>query len=98
MIDHPVIRFHGESLLNALLYGSDECNYKINKEILLYIIPNKVDGTGEAKVGPGFPLFRVAKIKKGNKGKAEKVSKQKLLKGCHQRQNVTVLVMFTVLF
>ena len=36
-------------------------------------------------------LFCVAKIKKGNKGKKGRVSKQKLLKGCHQGQNVTVL-------
>ena len=28
----------------------------------------------------------------------ERVSKQKLLKGCHQGKNVTVLAMFTVLF
>ena len=96
MIDPLVISFHGEFLLNTLLYGSDEFNYKINEEILLYIISNRVDVTGEAR--PGLPLFRVTKIKKGNKGKTEKVSKQKLLKGCHQGQNVTVLVIFTVLF
>ena len=35
--------------------------------------------------------FCVAKRKKGNKGKKERLSKQKLLKGCHQGQNVTVL-------
>ena len=28
----------------------------------------------------------------------KRVSKQKLLKGCHQGGNVTVLVMFTALF
>ena len=28
----------------------------------------------------------------------ERVLRQKLLKGCHQGENVTVLVMFTVLF
>ena len=33
----------------------------------------------------------VAKRKKGDKGKKERVSKQKLLKGCHQGQNVIVL-------
>ena len=37
-----------------------------------------------------FPLFCVAKRKKGNKEK-ERISKQKLLKSCHQYQNVTVL-------
>ena len=30
--------------------------------------------------------------------KKKKVSKQKLLKGSHQAQNVTVLVLFTILF
>ena len=30
--------------------------------------------------------------KKGDKGKKERVSKQKLLKGCHQGQNIIVLV------
>ena len=44
-------------------------------------------------VGGGMdpPLVCVAK-KKGNKGKKERVSKQKVLKGCHQSQNVTVSV------
>ena len=37
------------------------------------------------------PLFCVAKRKKENKGKKERHSKQKLIKGCHQGQNVTVL-------
>ena len=37
-------------------------------------------------------LFYVAKGKKRNKGKKERVSKQKLLTGCHPGQNVTVLV------
>ena len=52
---------------------------------------------------PGSPRgrmttqFFVTKIKKGNEGKNERVSKQKLLKDCHQGKNVTVLVMFTVL-
>ena len=41
--------------------------------------------------GHESPLFCVAKRKKGNKGKKERLSKQKLLKGCHQGQNVTVL-------
>ena len=44
------------------------------------------------------PFFLCSKNKKGNKGKREKVSKLKLLKGFLQDQNVTVLVMFTVLF
>ena len=37
------------------------------------------------------PFFCVAKRKKRNKGKKERVSKQKLFKGCYQDQNVTVL-------
>ena len=40
-------------------------------------------------MGPTF--FGVEKRNKANKGKKERVSKQKLLKGCHQGQNVTVL-------
>ena len=48
--------------------------------------------------GALHPLFCGAKIKKENEGKVEKVSKQRLLKGCHQGENVTILVMFTILF
>ena len=54
----------------------------------------RADDTG----GPGRPypppspaLFCIAKRKKGTKGKKERLSKQKILKGCHQSQNVTVL-------
>ena len=36
------------------------------------------------------PLFCVAKRKKGNQGKKERFSKQKLLKGYPQGQNITV--------
>ena len=49
-------------------------------------ILNFIQGRGH-RVGPGGtmapPRFCVAKRKKGNKGKKERVSKQKLLKGCH---------------
>ena len=48
LIDPPVIGFDGESLLNALLYGSDESNDKINREILLRIRPNRAGDTGVA--------------------------------------------------
>ena len=45
--------------------------------------------------GPGGgmvpSLFCVAKRKKGGKGKKERVSKQKLLKGFHQGQNIIAL-------
>ena len=43
---------------------------------------------------PPFPpthFFCVAKRKKGDKGKKERVSKQKLSKGCHLGQNIIVL-------
>ena len=40
---------------------------------------------------PHTPFFCVAKRKKENKGKKERVSKQKLLKDYHRGQNVTVL-------
>ena len=40
---------------------------------------------------PSPPLLCVAKRKKGDKGKKEMVSKQKLSKGCHQGQNIIVL-------
>ena len=53
-------------------------------------------GRGRGAIAP--TIFCNKKKKKGNKEKKERVSKQKLLKGCHQSQNVTVLVMFTVLF
>ena len=42
-------------------------------------------------------LFCVAKRKKGNKAKKERLSKQKLLKRCHQGQNVTVLAILECL-
>ena len=48
----------------------------------------RVRGPGGAWL-PHF--FCKGKRKKGIKGKKERVSKQKLLKGCHQGQNVTVL-------
>ena len=93
LINPPVISFDGESINNL---------YKINKEILLRIIPNRADVTGLAKGKGGggalHPLFCGAKIKKENEGRIEKVSKQRLLKGCHQGENVTILVIFTILF
>ena len=39
---------------------------------------------GRRHRGVECPLFCVAKRKMGDKGKKERVSKQKLLKGCHQ--------------
>ena len=49
-------------------------------------------GGGVMGLCPLPSLFRAAERKKGNKGKKERVLKQKLLNGCHQGQNVTVLV------
>ena len=49
---------------------------------------------GHAPISPPpplSPLFCVAKREKGDKSKKERVSKQKLLKGCHQGQNITIL-------
>ena len=40
---------------------------------------------------PHSPLFCVAKRKKGDKSKKERVLRQKLLNGCHQGQNIIVL-------
>ena len=39
------------------------------------------------------PLFYVAKRKKGDKGKKERVSRQKLSKGCHQVQNIVLAIL-----
>ena len=74
------ISFDGESLLNALLYGPDEFNDKINEEIILRIIPNTADNTGLAEEGHAPPLFYVAKIKKGNKEKERKSFKVETIK------------------
>ena len=52
----------------------------------------------EGKGGGIAPFFLCRKSKKGKQSKKGRVSKQKLLKGSHQGQNVTILVMFTVLF
>ena len=94
LIDRSVINFDEESQLNVLLYGWDEFNDKINKEIVLRIIPNRAEDTMVTEGTHGHPIFCVAKTKMGNKGKKERVSKQKLLKGCHQGANVTVTVLF----
>ena len=66
LIDLSVISFDGESLLNPLLRGSDEFNDKINKEILLCIIPNRADEVWPRGAWP--PPFCVAKIKKRSNG------------------------------
>ena len=80
LIDHRVISFDGESQLNVLLYGSDEFNDKINKEIVLCIIPNGADDTVVAEGAHDHPIFCVAKTKKGNKGKKRKSFKAETIK------------------
>ena len=62
LTDSPVICFDRESLLNVLLYCSDEFNDKIKIEILLPIITNR----------HGPPFFCVAKRKKGKQRKNKK--------------------------
>ena len=62
--------------------------------MVLRIKPNRADDIGVAEGAHGQPIFCVAKTNKGNKGKKERVSKQKLLKGCHQGANVIVTVLF----
>ena len=57
LIDPPVVSFDGESQLNVLLYGSDGFNDKINKEIVLRIIPDRADNTGVAEGAHGRPHF-----------------------------------------
>ena len=52
--------------------------------------PETQDGVGGGPCPP--PPNCIANIKKGSKGKKEKVSKQKLLKGCHQGENIIVLL------
>ena len=64
LIDPPVISFDGVSPLNASRHGSDEFNGKINKEILLRIIPNRADDNGVAEGAHGHPIFCVGKTNK----------------------------------
>ena len=73
LIDATVISFGGESLLNALLYGSDEFNDKINREILLCIASSRADNTGMVEGGPCPSTILFSKNKKG-KQKGKRVS------------------------
>ena len=62
-------------------------------QLFLSQVRNRAGDTGGAMPppSPSLPLFYVAKRKKGDKGKKERVSRQKLLKGCHRSQNIIVL-------
>ena len=68
MKDPPVITCNGESLLNAVLYGSDEFNDKINKEVLYHIIPNRANDKGWPREA-WAPTFLCNKNKKGKQRK-----------------------------
>ena len=92
-IDPPVISFDRKSHLNVVLYASNDFNDEMNKETILCIIPNRADDTGVAEGVHEYPIFCIGKIKRGKRG-----SKEWLLKGFHQGENVSVLAMFTVLF
>ena len=50
-----------------------------------------IGGAGGGMLPPPALFFCVAKRKKRDKGKKERVSKQKPLKGCHQSQNIIAL-------
>ena len=64
---------------------------KIAESVNLVLSSSTGPATPGGSRGHASPLFGVAKRKKGDKGKKERVSKQKLLKGCHQGQNIIVL-------
>ena len=68
LIDPTAISFDGESLLNALLYGSDEFKDKINKEILLRITPND---TGMVEGGPCPSTLLFSKNENGKQREKE---------------------------
>ena len=60
-------------------------------------IHQRVGGVGGRGPCPPPHFFAGKKTKKETKGKKGKVSKQKLLNGCHQSQNVTVLAILECL-
>ena len=57
---------------------------------LLFLIAGDTGGARGAIPHP-HPTFCAAKRKTGSKRKKERVSKQKLLKGCYQGQNVILI-------
>ena len=72
LIDPSVTCFDGESLLNALFYGSDEFNNKLNKEILLSFVLNRTGDIGVAKESwPPTFLCSKNKIEKQREKKKE---------------------------
>ena len=73
----------------------DQCKFTMCS----FQLQSRQHRAGEGRRGgmPPSPRFCVAKRKKGNQGKKERFSKQKLLKDCHQGQNVTVLAILECL-
>ena len=67
LVDPPV-------MIENVMYGSDEFNDKIDKEIILCIIPNRAENS---RGGAWPPSFCVAK--KNEKQRGKRLSKQKLL-------------------
>ena len=63
--------------------------FALNKKIIFNPVQGRRHRGGRG--GHSLRTFFAGNRKKGNKGKKGRVSKQKLLKGCHQDQNVNVL-------
>ena len=83
LLDPPVISFDEEYFMKYLFF--------------LYITGLMTPRWPRETHAP--PTFLFSKNRKGKqRKKKERVSKQKLLKGFHQGQNVTVSVMVTILF
>ena len=55
------------------------------------ILQHRTSDTAGAMPPSPILFFCIAKRKKGDKCKKQRVSKQKLSKGCHQGQNIIVL-------
>ena len=81
LIDPLVIIFDGKSLLNALLYGSDEFNNKIDKYFYA-LFHTGLTTPGWPRwsfVSPPVPTFFCGKKKKGKKRKGFKAETIKKL-------------------
>ena len=81
-------------MINVTKFSNNRSNHKgflFYKLITTFLHHLRACDTGEAG-GAMAPLyFCVAKRTKGGNGKKERVSKQKLSKGCHQGQSIIVL-------
>ena len=78
-------------MINVTKFSNNRSNHKgclFDKLISTFLPHLRAGDTGDAMA----PLhFCVAKRTKGDNGKKERVSKQKLSKGCHQGQSIIVL-------